>query len=98
MLLPGDPFMGVRGVASRFRFRGGATASSISNRGADDRVLRRAAEVARTTLEVSWDILDVRMLRKASCLWAVGSRRSTELPLSSLSSFLASDQTTHYAV
>jgi hypothetical protein len=32
-------------------------------------VLRRAAEVARTILEVSWDILEVRMLTRGSSTW-----------------------------
>lgn len=66
---PGELFIGVRGVASRFRFLGGGTASSTSTRETEDRVLRRAAEVARTILEVSWDILEVRMLTRGSSTW-----------------------------
>lgn len=69
--------MGVRGVASRFRFREGIT-SSMSNGSADSsfltgplwanrerevRVLRRGErDLAFKSFEVSWEILEVRIL------------------------------------
>lgn len=64
LFFPGDPFIGVRGVASRFCLFGGGMASSRSRRDdeVEDRVLRRAALAARTILEVSWDNFDVRIL------------------------------------
>lgn len=74
-VLWGDCFMGVLGVESLFRFRVEGIASSMSTGSSvgsfvsfkelviEEWVLRRVERVALRNFVVSWDILEVRMMK-----------------------------------